>query len=111
MTWLNNPPSDDSTQDEPAPSVEANDLSTPQLTLHAVRALGIFFIRGAVASLVGAGIAGFGYVILLAGGSSGDAGTVIFGIVVVGIGAVVTLIWEVFVVIAASSELRKSGVA
>lgn len=110
MTWLNNPPAGDDTDDPAGPTNETSS-STKQLSLHALRALGIFFIRGAVASLVGFGIAGIGYLMILAGASGGDGGTVIFGGIVVGIGAVVGFVWQIVVLVAASAELRKSGVS
>ena len=120
MTWLNNPPADDNAEqatpeDGPAAGsgsmAETRESSTQQLTLHAVRALGIFFIRGAIASFVGLVIVGIGYAISLAGLANFDRGTTIFGAVVIGIGALVTLVWEIVVLVAASAELRKSGIA
>ena len=110
MTWLNNPPASGDSEEPPArPSVQS-DSSTKQLSLHALRALGIFFIHGAVASLVGVGIAGIGYLILIAGAARADGGTAIVGGVVIGIGALVGFIWQIRVVVTAVAELRKSGV-
>lgn len=105
MSWLNNGSAEDaSPSDSERQTAETRDASTKQLSLHALRALGIFFIRGAIASLVAFGIAAVGYLILLAGAG-------VLGVIVVVIGAVVGLVWQIIVLIAASEELRKSGVA
>jgi hypothetical protein len=104
MSWLNNGSTDDASGAETTPRAEeTRDLPTNQLSLHALRALGIFFIRGAVASLVAFGIVAVGYLFVLVGGG-------VVGAVVVGIGVVVGIVWQVIVVIAANEELRKSGV-
>lgn len=110
MTWLNNPPAADDGEGESAQATSHATPSTKQLSLHALRALGIFFIRGAVASLVAFGIAGAGYLLLLAGIAGRDTGTAIFGGVVIGAGAITGFVWQIVVLVAASAELRKSGV-
>lgn len=110
MTWLNNPPGGDDTEDESVHPTNPTDSSSKQLSLHALRALGIFFIRGAVASLVGFGVAGVGFVIFWVGAGGHDGGAVVLGAIVMGIGAVVGFIWQIVVLIAASDELRKAGV-
>jgi len=104
MSWLTNGSVDDASEPDSAhQTTHTRDASTKQLSLHALRALGIFFIRGAIASLVGFGIAAVGYLILIAGAG-------VLGAIVVVIGAVVGLVWQIIVIIAANDELRKSGV-
>jgi len=87
-------------EDEPRP-----EPSVQERTLYAIRALGIFFIRSAVASLVGGTIVGVGVVILMFGGLQSS----VLGGVVIGIGALVTIIWEIAIVVGANRELRKAG--
>lgn len=80
-----------------------------QLTLHAVRALGIFFIRSAVALLVGSTIVGVGVLFVVVGGSIDASATTTLGYVLVGAGALLTIVWQIAVLISASQELRESG--
>ena len=83
--------------------------SIEEQTLFAIRAIGILFIRSTVAYLVGALIVGAGYLLLIFGLSSGNSRAVMVGSVVIGIGLLVTAIWEIVVVVGANRELRKSG--
>jgi len=71
--------------------------------MHAVRALGIFFIRSAVASLVCLPIIVIGIVITV----TSRYGYII-GQPLIVIGAVLLIIWEVGVIIQANRELKKS---
>ncbi len=82
-----------------------SELSVAEKTLHAVRALGIFVIRSAVAGLVGGLILGVGVLILFFGGPL----AVMLGRVIIGTGAVVTIAWQIAVLIGANRELRRAG--
>ncbi len=82
-----------------------SELSVAEKTLHAIRALGIFFIRSAVAGLVGGLIVGAGVLILVFGGPL----AIVLGRVIIGAGAIVTIIWQIVVLIAANRELRTAG--
>lgn len=82
-----------------------SELALAEKTLHAIRALGIFFIRSAVAGLVGGLIVGAGVLILVFGGPL----AVMLGRVIIGAGAVVTIIWQIAVLISANRELRAAG--
>jgi len=110
MSWLNNPPASDDAGDEPTLQTSSTSASTKELSLHALRALGIFFIRGAVAALVGFSVGGVGFAIFSAGAAGSDRGAMVFGGVLMAIGAVVGVGWQIVVLVAASDELRKSGV-
>jgi hypothetical protein len=111
MSWLGNPSMDDDSEESVVPPANDTNVSTRQHSLHALRALGIFFIQGAIAALVGFGIAGVGYLVLLAGAAAGNGGIVTLGGIVVGIGAVAGFVGQIVVVVAANAELRKSGVS
>lgn len=85
--------------------VSLSELSIAEKSLHAIRALGIFFIRSAVAGLVGGLILGTGALILVFGGPL----AIMLGRVVIVVGAIVTIVWQIVVLIAANRELRASG--
>ena len=91
------------------------DEPTSLKTLHALRALGIFFIRSALAVLVSGAVAAIGFIVLATtptttnalsrDSASAQSG---FGIALIITGLVVLIVCEIFVVIRANEELKKS---
>lgn len=86
-----------------------SETTVQQQTLHAVRALGIFFIRSAAAVLVSTTIIGVGVLLVVTGSWIAAPQTINLGYILVGAGALTAIILQIGVLMSASRELNESG--